>query len=172
MARWRLTAKHYIHVERNGEPTQWEWKETNRDTGRINRKKYLVPMYLDPDSPQDQNYPGDIIVAYRKGSQSKDLIVADDFAPTYDMEPLDDEAAVLSAKLQGKGDPFADLPTRGTESYGERLLVKLSEQLEKATLNSPIGPGPGEVKLKKLEEEIARLMDTNKKLQEQMKAKG
>jgi hypothetical protein len=126
-------------------------------------------MYLDPDSPQDQNYPGEIIVARRKGSQSKDLIVADDFIPTHDMEPLDDEAEALSAKLQGKGDPFADLPSQGTETYGERLLAKLSEQLEVAARNSPIGPGPGEVKLKKLEEEIARLKDANAKLEQQAK---
>ena len=116
MARWKLTAKHYIHVQRNGEPTQWEWKETSRDTGRVNRKLYTVPMYLDPDSPSDQNYPGEIIVARQKGSQSKDLIVADDFIPTHDMEPLDDEAEALSAKLTGKGDPFADLPAQGTET--------------------------------------------------------
>ena len=38
-----------------------------------------------------------------------------------------------------------------------------------AARNSPIGPGPGEVKLKKLEEEIARLKDANAKLEQQAK---
>ena len=52
MARWRLTAKHYLTVP----GIEWEQKETNRDTGRQMTKKYPVPLFLDPDDPADQNY--------------------------------------------------------------------------------------------------------------------
>jgi hypothetical protein len=168
MARWRLTAKHYIHATRNGEPTQWIREETNRDTGRTNRKAYVVPMYLDPEAQSDQNYPGEIIIARPKGAQLRDILVADDFVPTIDMEPLDEEAEVLSAEVRRRGlHPIDSLPAQGV-TYAEHLLTRLNEQLEKAARDAPSAPDPA---IKKLQEDVARLMDANAKLQAQLVAR-
>jgi hypothetical protein len=173
MARWRLTDKHYIHISRNGEPTQWEWKETNRDTGRVNRKVYTVPMYLDPNNPADQNHDGDVIIARQKGSHSKDLIVADDFVPTWDMEPLDDEAEALSAALKARGGahPIDSLPAQG-QTYAEHLLTRLGDQLERAMREAPPPSAPPDTGvIKKLQEDMAKLMEANAKMQAQLMAK-
>jgi hypothetical protein len=40
MARWRPTAKRYLNVPGNA----WEYRETNRDTGRPTRKGFDVPV--------------------------------------------------------------------------------------------------------------------------------
>lgn len=94
MARWRLTASHYLNVP----GTEWEQKEIDRTTGRQARKIYKVPRLLDPEEPSDLNYPGELIVAHEgKGAQPRDYIFIG--PPTPDMEPLDDEAKAISANL-------------------------------------------------------------------------
>lgn len=170
MARWRLTAKHYIHASRYGEPTQWVREETSRETGRVNRKTYIVPMYLDPEQPADQNYPGEIIVAKAKGSHVQDIIVADDFVPTKDMEPLDEEAERLSAPVKQQKDPIEGMPAYGAAygvSYADALLERLTSQLETAARVAPVSSGSPDA-VKKLQDEVTRLMDANAKLQAQL----
>jgi hypothetical protein len=170
MARWRLTAKHYIHVIRGGEKSQWVREETNRDTGRVARTTYLVPTYLDPDAPADQNYPGEIVVSRAKGAQARDLIF--EGQPTFDMEPLDEEAEAITAQVKAKGGhPIDDLPTAFGESYGERLLSTLSTQLEKVMSNGPPVYDKPPENYAALEAEVAKLKAENAKLNAVMGAK-
>jgi hypothetical protein len=95
MARFRLTAPHYIRL---AEPTYWEAKEQDNTTNRMVRKQYEVPSYLNSEDLSSCNYPGEIIV-----STKKDPAYPRDFVflgpPTRDMEPLDDEAKKMLAKL-------------------------------------------------------------------------
>src|SRR5882672_3560161 len=90
MARWRLTAAHYLNVP----GTEWEQKETSRETGRQIRKIYPVPLHLDPDDPTAQNRDGEVIVAHEGSEKKGDYIFTG--PPTPDMEPLDDEAESLT----------------------------------------------------------------------------
>lgn len=103
MARWRLTAAHYLKVP----GTEWEYKEVDMTSGRQARKVFPVPLHLDPNNPSDCNYPGDIIVKQGKG-EPRDIIF--EGPPTPDMEPLDDEAEAISAKWREKwSHPIEDL---------------------------------------------------------------
>src|SRR5215471_7771609 len=162
MARWRLTAKHYINATRYGEPTQWVREETSRETGRTNRKTYNVPMYLDPDSPADCNYPGEIIVATQRGSLREDIVVADNFIPTRDMEPLDDEAREISAKYRSGADPMGieAFPNQGGETYGKKRPQRRPEQRKSARRGAPVANPPNEGR-KRIKENLARLMKGN-----------
>ncbi len=96
MARWRLTNPHYLATT----DTEWEYKETDRTTGRQARKVYQVPRYLNPEDPSDHNYPGEIIVSDGNGAQSKDIIFSG--PPSAEMEPLDAAAEALSAEHAAK----------------------------------------------------------------------
>jgi hypothetical protein len=85
MARWRLTEAHYL----NGRPpdleeVEWEHKETDRLTGRENRKRFKVPFYFDNDT----------IVCYEGKGQRGDFVF--EGPPTPAMEPLDEEAEAIS----------------------------------------------------------------------------
>lgn len=163
MARWRLTAKHYIHAKRFNEETQWVREETNRDTGRSSRKTYKVPMYLDPENGQDQNYPGEIIVAYEGTKFPHDIIL--EGPPTPDMEPLDAEAEEISAKYKpGWIDPIESLPANGG-NYSEALLEVLSKQLDAASRQNATKPTVDLAAFEKMQADIKSLMEQNAKLQ-------
>src|SRR6266705_1767114 len=106
MARWRLRTGHYLNVP----GTEWEYKETDRTTGKTGRKVFAVPMLLDPNDPADHNYPGEIIVASAEDRAfPRDIIFLGD--PTPDMEPIDDEAEAISEALASKWvHPIESLP--------------------------------------------------------------
>ncbi len=99
MARWKLTAKHYLNVP----GTEWEYSQNNRTTGKPMKVRFPVPTLLDPEDPNDWNYranqdEGEVIVALAPDSAfPRDLIFLG--APTPDMFPLDDEAKSISAKF-------------------------------------------------------------------------
>lgn len=115
MARWRLTASHYLNVP----GTEWEQKETDRETGRQARKVYYVPLHLDPDNPADQNYPNDgvVIVCHEGKGMPRDIVFVG--PPTPDMEPLDEEAKDISKAESSKWiHPIESLD----QSYGEGLI--------------------------------------------------
>ena len=95
MARFRLTAPHYIRL---AEPTHWESKETDQTTGKTGRKLYEVPIYLNAEDPSVCNYPGEIIVSTKTDPKyPKDYVFKG--PPTRDMEPLDDEAKKMLSEL-------------------------------------------------------------------------
>lgn len=129
MARWRVTAKHYIYAEQYGQPTEWERQETNQDTGRMFRKLYKVPLFIDPDDPKCQNrHEGFCVVSRQEGSHPGDIIF--DGKPTMDMEPLDDEARAESdAERPNWIDPINSLPLQIGEEAGKTILRGLEQQI-------------------------------------------
>jgi hypothetical protein len=129
MARWRLRAKHYLNVLIDGEPVEWEYKETLQN-GKQKRMTLPVPMYLDPEDASEHTPlgSGEIIVAYAdKAHHRFDIIFSG--PPTPDMEPVDDEAEEISAS-------FADQWKHPIETlegnYGESVANNLAEQLTRA----------------------------------------
>jgi len=127
-------------------------------------------MYLDPDNLGDQNYPGEVIISYPKGALAQDIVVPDGFVPTMDMEALDEEATQITKALPARRHPIDDLPPGG-DTYADRILEKLSSQLEEAMKRSG-GPPVGDSDvLKKMQEDIKMLMEANGKLQAQLAAR-
>lgn len=128
--RWRLTAQHYLNVP----GTEWEQKETDRNTGKQARKVFAVPALLNPDDPSDQNYPGEIVVCHEGKGQGRDITFIGD--PTPDMEPLDDEAKALSATFADKWNhPVESLAAQGAD-YGAQLVAMFEKQMGALSVKS------------------------------------
>jgi len=133
MARWKLTAPHYLNVP----GTEFEYKEVSRETGKQAIKKFPVPLLLNPEDPGDNNYPGETIVCHAgKGQREANQIIRNTdlvFAgpPTPEMEPLDDEARKISDNLRpGWSHPIESLPGTFDQSLinrFEREMQTLSE---------------------------------------------
>jgi hypothetical protein len=125
MARWRLINPHYLHVP----GTEWEYKETDRSSGKQGRKIFAVPLYLDPRDNADHNYPGEIIVCDKESPvYPKDILFQSARGlrgePTPEMEPLDDEAVQISRALEHKWvHPIESLPTHATASQIPDVVV-------------------------------------------------
>ena len=135
MARWKLTAKHYLQALQFGQPSEWQREEINVQTGRAFRKTYPVPMYIDPDDPYCINRNvGYCVIATEGSNQPGDLIVSN-FKPTPDMEPLDEEARAMSeAERPHWVNPIDGLsPTMG-EDFANQLLAALQQQMNKTAL--------------------------------------
>lgn len=152
MARFQLTAPHYLNVPDN----EWEYKEVDRTTGKEKRHLRKVPMYLHPEDPSNWNQiterlpngqiaDGLIIVSTKADPQfPKDIIFIG--APTMDMIPLDDEAKVMIAELQGKWKhPINDL----SGSFAEQLPILWQQQIEMANAKKSEAPN---VSMKELDE--------------------
>ncbi len=121
MARWSLRNPHYLNIPGN----EWMQEETDRETGRRNRKIYPVPQLLDPNNPQDQNYRelGQIIVCYEGKGEKRDIIFVGD--PTPEMEPMDEEAEQISASYRQRWEhPIDTLPANGGMNEAESAFMK------------------------------------------------
>jgi len=127
MARWRLITGHYLNVLLDGKPAEWEYKETDRTTGKQGRKVFPVPMLMDPNDPADHNYPGEIIVCHEGKGERRDIVFFGD--PTPDMEPYDEEGEAISTALAAQWQhPIESLPA--TMSDGESaFMAKLMEAM-------------------------------------------
>lgn len=132
MARWKVTAKHYLHAEQYGQPTEWERQETNTDTGRMFRKAYKVPLFVDPDDPFCVNKFEGFCVVARKGTERPGDIVF--FGPpTPDMEPMDDAARAETEAEQHKWiNPIDSLAPEIGQEFGKQLLQLLESRLDQA----------------------------------------
>lgn len=130
MARWELMQPHYLNVESlDGQPVEWTYEETNRDTGRRAVRRFPVPHLLDPKNPVDYNYPGQIIVCHAGKGQPRDYVFSG--PPTAEMEPLDDEAREISRAEQPKWvNPMGEGAFPGQGNYNDALLNTLTRQLE------------------------------------------
>ncbi len=115
MARFRLRCEHYLNIIDNfsGEQTEWVYQETDRITGRANRKKFHVPMLLDAET---------IVTTAKDPAFSNDTIFFGE--PTPDMEPLDEEAEALVASLRDKWEhPIDSLPAQGGMNQQEQAFM-------------------------------------------------
>lgn len=164
MARWKLLNPHYLKVRIDGESTEWEQVEVNRDTQKQMRKRYKVPMFLDPNDIGDQNYKqeGELVICHEGKGLPKDYVF--EGPPTPDMEPMDDEARAISDKESAKWiHPIESLPGQG---FGQGLLDEFQKQIA-AIISSNNGVVPtqpavslGEIQLA----ELALLKENNEKL--------
>jgi len=133
--RWRLINAHYLNIKALADGTQieWEHKETARESGRTVRKVFKVPALLDPNEPNDQNYPGEIVVAHEvEGARNErnDIIFYGE--PTPEMEPLNDEATALSDSLRQKWEhPINSLPANG--GMNDREMAFMKQMMESFT---------------------------------------
>src|SRR5215470_2091209 len=128
MARWALKDKHYLNVP----GTEWEYKETDRDTGRQRRMVLPVPLYLDPKDNADWNdRANEMIVVTNKfdPAHPNDHVFIGD--PTPDMEPLDDDAHAISQSYIDRGawtHPIDSL----NMTYSQSILSGLEQQIVQA----------------------------------------
>jgi hypothetical protein len=119
---------HYLNVPvlPDGTRVEWEHKETAQHTGRSVRKLYQVPILLNPNDPADCNYPGELVVTHEvEGARipRQDYIFTGD--PTPEMEPLNEEAEAITARLRQKWDhPIDGLATSGNLNPQEDLFLK------------------------------------------------
>jgi hypothetical protein len=100
MARWSLKDSHYLSVP----GTEWEYIESDRESGRRARKVYEVPVYLNPKTPSDWNYPSEQLVVVADKYDPKhprDIVFTG--PPTPDMEPMDEEAEKISQGYIDRG---------------------------------------------------------------------
>jgi hypothetical protein len=160
MARWRLAKPHYLWTTDN----EWEYKETNRDTGRQAMKRFPVPRYFDPEDPGDWNTrgSGECIVCHRDKGQSRDHIFTG--PPTIDMEPLDAEAEFLSAEVQRNcKHPIDSLPGDFTQS----ILNDFQRQIDSLAKGQPVVPVNAAVTFQEfndLKGQVTKLLEENAKL--------
>jgi hypothetical protein len=142
MARWRVTAKHYLLARQFGEDTTWVREETNRDTGRAFRRTFPVPLYIDPEDPICINKNlGYCVVATEGSEMPGDITLLSPCTP--DMEPLDEDAKRITAEESKKWkDPINSLPINIGEDFGNQLLTMLTAQFNN------VANAPGSVSLK------------------------
>lgn len=136
MARWRVTAKHYLLARQFGEDTTWVREETNRDTGRAFRRTFAVPLYIDPEDPVCINRNlGYCVVATEGSEMPGDITLLSPCTP--DMEPLDDDAKRITAEESKKWkDPINSLPISIGDDFGNQLLAMLTSQFNNVA-NAP-----------------------------------
>lgn len=127
MARWYLTAPHYLKLK---DPEKWEYSETSRATGRPRRVQFPVGTYLDPnDESQCQEKPsewreqGRLWVSDGKDSKPGDIIFVGD--PTPDMVPdpdnLSDESHLITAAFKVK--KWKDFnPSDALQSFSQSMI--------------------------------------------------
>ncbi len=123
MARWRILGPHYLNVP----GTEWEYKETDRETGRQGRKIFIVPRLLDPGAVDRQGRNYEEIVCHEGKGLSSDIVFIGE--PTPDMEPIDDEAKIISDGLKHKWiHPIESMPASGGD-YGAALINKFESMM-------------------------------------------
>lgn len=110
MARWELANAHYLKVE---EPCEWEHNETNLVTGKANRQRFPVPMYLEKGTN----------VCHGRGSRGDVTFIGD---PTPDMIPLDDEAQTISDSFQQH---WSFKPDSVGEEYSQSLIKEMADKM-------------------------------------------
>lgn len=162
MARWKLMNPHYLNIldPDTGEPTKWEYSESDRTTGKARRKTYHVPQLLDPKDPSLCNREGDIVVCVEGKGIAGDIVFFG--SPTPDMEPLDEEAETISDSLKSKwAHPIETLPANGgmnaaEQTFMENMMKSFAAQIG-ATLQPQAVSSTDEARFAAMEKTIAEL---------------
>lgn len=180
MATWRLTGKHYLNVtipDDPDNPIEWIYEETDTRSGRRIRKRYKVPLYMNPDEPSYYHVNGELYVAKEGKVPPMKGALLFDGDPTPDMDPMDDEAEAISASCKAKWTaPMGEtaFPGQGG-NFGDKLLAQLSEQLAAVMANSPLPKaavgGVGVITAEQfgeLQRQLTELAESNAALQAQV----
>lgn len=165
MARWRLTQPHYLNVP----GTEWEYKETDRSTGKQGRKIFAVHAFLNPDDAADHNYRelGEIIVSDGNNAERRDIIFVGEPGP--DMEPIDEEAEKISDSLRHKWKhPIDSLDHGLSASLLSDLQKQLAAGVQPAQPIPNTGVSVGEFEM--LKAQMAEVLKQNAALQERLEA--
>jgi hypothetical protein len=121
MARWKLACPHYINVP----DVEWEYNENKN--GKINRKRFPVPRYLNTADPGDwtvkwggkDDEDGEIIVCLKDKGERGDITFLGD--PTPDMIPVDDEARAISKTFEHR---WSYRPETAETDFSQSLVDK------------------------------------------------
>lgn len=167
MARWSLKDSHYLSVP----GTEWEYKESDRETGRNARKVYEVPLYLNPKTQGDWNYPSEqlIIVSSKYDPKyPRDLVFTG--PPTPDMEPLDGEAQEISQGYIDRGEwkhPIEAINMTYSESRFSEFERMIAEKMamDMREMPSTSLKGVSSEQFEKLQGQVQKLMEQNARLQ-------
>lgn len=143
MARWKLMNSHYLNIldPDTGAPTEWQYSETDRTTGKARRKTYHVPQLLDPKDPTLCNADGEIIVCQEGKGLPRDIVFFGE--PTPDMEPMDEEAETISESLKSKwAHPIETLPANGGMNANEQAFMENMMKSFAAQIGASLNPQP------------------------------
>lgn len=169
MARWKLLEAHYLAVP----GTEWEYKETNRETGRSARKVYEVPLYLDPKEPTDwTDRTEEMVVVSNKFDPKHPRDIIFKGPPTPNMEALDDEAQAISDKESKNWiHPIDSLNMTYSESrlseFEREIAIAIAGRVEeKRTVPNLSLGGVSSEDFEKLQQQVAMLMERNAQLEE------
>ena len=172
MARWYLLEAHYLNVP----GTEWEYKESDRETGRQARRVYGVPLYLDPKDPADLTDRENqwVVVSYKYNkAHPRDVIFTG--PPTPAMEPIDDEAIAITQGYHDRGEwkhPIENLNMTYSQSILSEFEQKLAQMLSgRVDMTPPPNLPTSGVSQKQFEElqlSLKQLMEQNASLQNQV----
>jgi len=171
MARWYLTQPHYLQVP----GTEWEYKETDRETQRQVRKVFEVPLYLNPTEQADWNDRVNerVVVSNRfdKAYPRDHVFIG---PPTPDMAPIDEEAQEITDSYVRSGAWKHPIETLDM-NYSQSVLSDFERQMAQILANQAKAPPPtmslGAVSAEdfhRLQEQVTQLMEHNAKLQAQV----
>ncbi|TXH51063.1 MAG: hypothetical protein E6Q97_19170 [Desulfurellales bacterium] len=157
MPTWELAQPHYLQTPEG----EWEYSEQNRDSGKMGRKRFTVPVYFDK---------GTILTNVEsEANERRGIFYAQFEKPTPDMIPLDDEARKLTEEVMHNYDhPIDSLPGE----FSGSMLSTLERQLDEAFKRnggipqSPVSaPGVSREEFEKLTAQMTALMEQNAALQ-------
>jgi hypothetical protein len=162
--RWRLTNPHYLNVFElpDGTRCEWEHKETARETGRMVRKLYPVPVLLNPADAADCNYPGEVIVAHEVDGAhnlARDIIFHG--PPTPEMEPLNEAAQALTDIERDRWThPIESLPANGGMTSDEQtFMAKMMEAFARVAPPPVASVAVTQAQYDELKEQVAKLTE-------------
>ena len=126
MARWKLACPHYINVP----GTEWEYNETKN--GKVARKRFTVPRFLDTAEPSDwtnkwgsrDDEEGEIVVCHEGKGAAGDIPFLGD--PTPDMIPIDDEAKAISKSFETR---WSYRPETAEVDFSQSLVDRFEEAM-------------------------------------------
>ncbi len=171
MARWRLTADHYLNVPDN----VWEYEETSRESGKRKREVLPVPLLISLLDPNFHNFDGDVVVCHegkgeREGKSKGDIVFLGN--PTPDMEPLDEEAEALTASLRPRWEhPIDTLPANGGMTQQEQVFLEMiTKAMAGAQAVSVPNTGVSAEAFAELQKQMAALAEQNATLMARLNA--
>jgi hypothetical protein len=163
---------HYINVP----GTEWEYKESDRETNRSVRRVYQVPLYLDPKDAADftDRSNGWVVVSHKfDKANPRDIVFVG--PPTPNMEPIDDEAEQISQRYIDSGawkHPIESLNMTYSQSILSEFEQKLASMLSGGI---PVSPPPNvstesisKKQFDELQATVKQLMEQNAALQNRL----
>ena len=138
MARWKLACPHYINVP----GIEWEYNETKN--GKVQRKRFAVPRFLDTAEPSDWTHKwgsrddeeGEIIVCQPDKGAKGDITFLGD--PTPDMIPIDDEAKTISKSFETR---WSYRPETAEVDFSQSLVDRFEASMAEITSKPAEVPG-------------------------------